>query len=835
MDYVYKRLLCQSIFIMSLCANGSLFAAARGGSKPTYPSDLGRLVSRLSYDEETHKAQVMRCLQELERLELVRKSFGFMSKKIPSFGKTNPTKKSLQAQSRQIEALIEQIIERSLYWQRSYDNLLASRMTLHRSLYERQKVDGCLRSRKLALRQEHLRFTETFAKRAFDEAHQTELEADTKQFTLDGHKCLFDKALDALQVEDQENWQVATLHAFEMIDLPIVKFPCAEVTKLEEIRMYLSDCQIALERVEIPRGGSRWQDDSKDVLAHYRSIYEGSDKTAEDRLLWDKQRNAILLHGIHQQLSLEFHEELNAFRMAYGTACQVLSSEQDVIFAKIRILKKEAADREARDLLKKQRRRAQELLQEKRAQERQAACLRAQEVARFSKEQAELARKQQSVQAELEQAQRELAQLRPATEEDGPTQASAAPAPKKKSKKVVVEGGVDPVLAFLNGVIAEKEAAQEEQLRTACGGAVFAWLQEAEKKDPLIAQKLTQLILAPRTLDGIDRSVKSGTSVKLACEMAIIEQMFAACTFSGSKEVNYFDLFFNVASKKGSSDSGDLSLIEFLEFNSHFSAYFTNFALALRDRLPKDYVARCFLGTGIKHRGKKKADSCLSLISYLKTQDASLAVIENQRTVEILFEGIKSDLLNLKRQIAACPDKQTLLLYLNKIPMLKSWAYLLSEPSDWEALGIDGLLDTLTFFIERFCVELPPKDHPIISLLESLLLWKPKISEQAIDSLPADERDKLKAHCPEFFVQRIVSELESVSIEDILDRGEGEKRCKALGQKLFDFYKDRFGSSKAFSILQSTITKIGQSDHERAHCLERAFARVGDDANRWYP
>ena len=116
-----------------------------------------------------------------------------------------------------------------------------------------------------------------------------------------------------------------------------------------------------------------------------------------------------------------------------------------------------------------------------------------------------------------------------------------------------------------------------------------------------------------------------------------------------------------------------------------------------------------------------------------------------------------------------------------------------------------------------------------------MLLWKPKISEQAIDSLPADERDKLKAHCPEFFVQRIVSELESVSIEDILDRGEGEKRCKALGQKLFDFYKDRFGSSKAFSILQSTITKIGQSDHERAHCLERAFARVGDDANRWYP
>ena len=96
------------------------------------------------------------------------------------------------------------------------------------------------------------------------------------------------------------------------------------MTKLEEISRYLRDCQTALEKVEIPHGFAKWQDDSKDVLAHYRAIYEGSDKTVEDRLLWDKQRNAILLHGIHQQLSLEFHEELK---------CLVFSEEHRLDFA----------------------------------------------------------------------------------------------------------------------------------------------------------------------------------------------------------------------------------------------------------------------------------------------------------------------------------------------------------------------------------------------------------------------------------------------------------------------------------------------------------------------
>ena len=171
---------------------------------------------------------------------------------------------------------------------------------------------------------------------------------------------------------------------------------------------------------------------------------------------------------------------------------------------------------------------------------------------------------------------------------------------------------------------AEKEAAQEKQLKTVFGGAVFVWLQAAEQHNPLIAQTLRHMLVSPGRLDAIGCSVTSGTSVILACEMAILEQIFEDSTFSGSEEVNYFDLFFNVVHEKLCEDSDDLTLRKFLEFVFHSSDDFSRFVLELKKCLPKDFVMRCFFGTGFKHSGKKKSDSCLSLMSYLKSKNALL-------------------------------------------------------------------------------------------------------------------------------------------------------------------------------------------------------------------
>jgi len=102
-------------------------------------------------------------------------------------------------------------------------------------------------------------------------------------------------------------------------------------------------------------------------------------------------------------------------------------------------------------------------------------------------------------------------------------------------------------------------------------------------------------------------------------------------------------------------------------------------------------------------------------------------------------------------------------------------------------------------------------------------LYPPKklleASDEKSTDLPAEDREYVKM-------------LSALSIDSILDMGDAEKACKALGQEIFDKHKKAAGgkteAGKAAVVRICNALKGVRKQH-----VERAWDGIGDEAWRW--
>jgi hypothetical protein len=98
--------------------------------------------------------------------------------------------------------------------------------------------------------------------------------------------------------------------------------------------------------------------------------------------------------------------------------------------------------------------------------------------------------------------------------------------------------------------------------------------------------------------------------------------------------------------------------------------------------------------------------------------------------------------------------------------------------------------------------------------------------------------------CPQLSDEekQYVQELISMPLDSILDKGSGEKKCKDLGQKIFDQAKavpnGNSYTAKDVVVRICNATCFNQSDNAkdanlRKQYIERAWDGIGDDIWRW--
>jgi len=85
--------------------------------------------------------------------------------------------------------------------------------------------------------------------------------------------------------------------------------------------------------------------------------------------------------------------------------------------------------------------------------------------------------------------------------------------------------------------------------------------------------------------------------------------------------------------------------------------------------------------------------------------------------------------------------------------------------------------------------------------------------------------------------QGYVKRLADLDLNSILDMGAGEKKCKDIGQEIFNAYKTSAnGDSKVGEVEVKKIceaTKSCQDGRLRKQYIERAWAGIGDDKWSW--
>lgn len=85
--------------------------------------------------------------------------------------------------------------------------------------------------------------------------------------------------------------------------------------------------------------------------------------------------------------------------------------------------------------------------------------------------------------------------------------------------------------------------------------------------------------------------------------------------------------------------------------------------------------------------------------------------------------------------------------------------------------------------------------------------------------------------------QAYVQTLCSYSLDSILDSGEGEATCKALGQSIFDKYKTLGRSSEAGKkggqLICDSIYSTATDGRLRKQYIERCWNGIGDSSWRW--
>jgi hypothetical protein len=86
--------------------------------------------------------------------------------------------------------------------------------------------------------------------------------------------------------------------------------------------------------------------------------------------------------------------------------------------------------------------------------------------------------------------------------------------------------------------------------------------------------------------------------------------------------------------------------------------------------------------------------------------------------------------------------------------------------------------------------------------------------------------------------QEFLNRLVSFELDSILDEGEGEKKCKSLGQEIFDKYKnekdgDSNAGKKAVQKICDAIPFSCKDGSLRKQYIERAWNGIGDNKWRW--
>ena len=77
-----------------------------------------------------------------------------------------------------------------------------------------------------------------------------------------------------------------------------------------------------------------------------------------------------------------------------------------------------------------------------------------------------------------------------------------------------------------------------------------------------------------------------------------------------------------------------------------------------------------------------------------------------------------------------------------------------------------------------------------------------------------------------------------IPLDSILDEGEGESKCKAIGQEIFDKYKGENGGNSlagkdAVQRICDAVVFIASDGALRKQYIERAWNKIGDDNWRW--
>lgn len=89
--------------------------------------------------------------------------------------------------------------------------------------------------------------------------------------------------------------------------------------------------------------------------------------------------------------------------------------------------------------------------------------------------------------------------------------------------------------------------------------------------------------------------------------------------------------------------------------------------------------------------------------------------------------------------------------------------------------------------------------------------------------------------------KEFVNQLNGITpMESILDEGEVEARCKAIGQEIFDKYKqenngDSMAAKVAAQRICNSIAFTATDGKVRKQFVERAWAGIGDKNWRWIP
>lgn len=103
----------------------------------------------------------------------------------------------------------------------------------------------------------------------------------------------------------------------------------------------------------------------------------------------------------------------------------------------------------------------------------------------------------------------------------------------------------------------------------------------------------------------------------------------------------------------------------------------------------------------------------------------------------------------------------------------------------------------------------------------------------AVSSRPSVSPKLLPAELE--YVQKLIS---ITPLDAILDRGAGERNCKAIGQEIFDTFKkishgDSAGGTEAAQRICDAVHFASRDGFLRKQYVERAWDGIGDDNWQW--